>query len=522
MRCPYGYIVQDPWCEVHSAVHRSVQPLGLVPAIDRKGGKSGDTTPAGNAAAEAVQWTEAIKTMKSRLQMEYDTGIDDAGLIPKHIFHDAALAVYSIWENAEPSAEWSNDLRSEFYAGLNEGKPDFAAALAYNAMTYAHTPDQRFELLNLQGIAMTAMIEAGAPQELQCFRISAFEKALQALPEDRGWVHSDLLCRIRLANANLEYGIIKQAAELLEAARDEYAALLPAVREGRWGYAMHAKAAELAALLAKSVDTIAQLRTEPDPWPEEMIGMQVDPDPMPHWMLALELAFDQKLRTIDTLGYWDAAMDLLEAWFDELRCKPDAKPACAAVQEALMALNMPADNPDYGWVQYYIGVFAMRVGLQTEDMRSEAKDDDDQYQLAIAASSYRKALVDFEANGGTNRSLAGTTFQLAYAIHSQGEACRDTVALDEAIDLYEQSLARLAKAYDQEDMLLKAQTLVNLSEAMAQKAEILGDATLALRAHNIALDAAMEFTLWAHDEGIEVAQANCARIITIVDAIERS
>lgn len=96
---------------------------------------------------------------------------------------------------------------------------------------------------------------------------------------------------------------------------------------------------------------------------------------------------------------------------------------------------------------------------------------------------------------------------------------RETV-LDEAIGLYEQVIARKADASAEEDCLLVAQTQVNLSEAMAQMAEIESDTALARRALHIAGCAEVGFTLLAHDEGIEVAQANCARISDIIQAIE--
>ena len=69
--------------------------------------------------------------------------------------------------------------------------------------------------------------------------------------------------------------------------------------------------------------------------------------------------------------------------------------------------------------------------------------------------------------------------------------------------------------------MLVAQTQMNLSEAMAQKAQFIGDGALARRALGIAANAEMGFTLWAHDEGIEVAQANIARISGIIDELER-
>ena len=451
-------------------------------------------------------------------QVDLDTGIDESDLIVRQVIDDASFAAFTLRQGFE-TAEWLDEIRLEFHRAMSEGRPDYAVALAHGAMRHAHVSNAQFELLNLQGIGLTAMIETGGPVELQEFRITAFEKALQSLPADRGWDNNDVLCRIRLANAWLEYGTIRQDADMLGGARDEFAVLLPALREGRWGYAMHAKAAEIAVLLARTVEEIAKIGAPNDPWPDGMRVPAIDPDPLPHWLLALELALDPKLRAFDTLGYWDAAMEPLEEWLDQLRYKPEAKEAGAAVCKTLQALKLPSGNSDHGWVQYYMGVFATVAGLQADGMRTEAKSDGDADKLASAVSAYRKTLAEIEAgNGGYWPS---TAFQLAYAIHALGEARNDIVALNEAIGLYEQVILRLADCIDQEDSLLQAQTQVNLSEAMAQIAEITENGTLARHAMNIAADAEMGFTLWAHDEGIEVAQANIARITGVIVAIEQ-
>lgn len=451
--------------------------------------------------------------------IQFNTALDESGLIPQHIFDDANLTVFEHYQNQEARKYWFDDIRTAFSAALNEDRPDKAAALAYAALTYAHEPQFKFDLLNLQGIAVTKIVEAGGPVELHDFRIAAFEKALQSLPPDRGWDNNDVLCRIRLANAWREYGTIKHDADMLGGARDEYAVLLPALREGRWGYDMHAKAAEIASLLALTVDTIAKIDAPEDPWTEGMRIPSVDPDPLPHWLLALELALDHKLRSMDTLGFWDASMEILEEWLEDLRYKPEAKDSGAAVRDVLQALNLPPDNPDYGWVQYYIGVFAMEAGLQADGLRNEVKDAVDEDDLTSAVVAYRAALAAIEAEGTGN--WPSTAFQLAYALHSLGEARRDVTALDDALSLYEQVMARLADAYKQEDRLVVAQTQMNLSEAMAQKAQFIGDGALARRAMGIAANAEMGFTLWTHDKGIEVAQANIARISGIIDELER-
>ncbi|WP_430443818.1 hypothetical protein [Sphingorhabdus contaminans] len=441
--------------------------------------------------------------------LDLDTGIDDSGLLSHQVTSDAEHAVAALRQEFSAANIWQDEVRAHFHQALNQSRPDIGVALAYAAMLYAHTPEQQFELLNLQGIGLTKMIEAGGvegrdPLELLDFRVAAFEKALLALPPDRGWDNGDVLCRIRLAMAWREAGVAKGDIDLLEGARDEYAVLLPALREGRWGYAMHAKAAEIAALLAETVD--------------QLVKLGADADPLPLWLDALNLALDPELRAIDTLGYWDAAMEPLELWLDDLRYKPEAKEAATAVCEVLQRLNLAPDNPGHGWVQYYLGVYAMIAGLQADGLHREAREAEDEEHLAASITGYRQALGAIEAGDGGY--WPSTAFQLAYAIHSLGEARQDIVALDEAISLYEQVIARIVGSLDQEESLLQAQAQVNLSEAMAQLAAITGNVILSRRALEIASDAEMGFTLWAHDEGIEVAQANCAAIMGTIDAME--
>jgi hypothetical protein len=436
--------------------------------------------------------------------MSYDTELDKSGLIPTHIMQDAGLSSHSVCYDRDSSADWIDDIRAKFFAALDDGRPEWAAALVYDALMFAHDAKTESDMLYLQGVALTKMIEAGGPPDLHDFRVCAFQYALDSLLEDRGWSHQEILCRIQLAMAWHAAGEAKGDADRLDAASAEYSVLIPALRDGRLGNLQHAKAAELSVLRAQAYDKLTALGS--------------DDDTLPSWLYALKLALDPKLRSEDTLGYWDAAMEPLEKWLDELRYKLEAKEAGSAVRDALQALDIPPDNPDHGWVQYYIGVFAMAAGLQTEGLRSEAKDADDEDELVSAVTGYRHALSAIEQ--GDSGNWPGTAFQLAYALHSLGEARADVAVLDEAISLYEKVVARLADADDQEDCLLVAQTQTNLSEAMAQKAEIKGDAALARQALGIAAEAEMGFTLWAHDEGIEVAQANCARISGIIDEIE--
>lgn len=158
------------------------------------------------------------------------------------------------------------------------------------------------------------------------------------------------------------------------------------------------------------------------------------------------------------------------------------------------------------------------TGLQADGLRSEAKDADDETELLQSVAASRLALAAVES--GDSPGWISTAFHLAYAFHALGEARRDVAALDEAIGLYEQVAGRLADPEGMEEDLHLAQVRMNLSEAMAQKGEIIGDAALARDALNIAIDAHMTFTLWGHDDGFEVAQANCERISAIIDVIE--
>jgi tetratricopeptide (TPR) repeat protein len=442
-------------------------------------------------------------------KIDLETGIDDSGLLSHQVVSDAEYTVSALRQEFDAAAEWQDEVRAHFHQALTEARPDVAVALAHAAMLYAYTPNTQFEFLNLQGIGLTKMIEAGGvdgrdPLELLDFRVASFEKALLALPPDRGWDNGDVLCRIRLAMAWQEAGVAKSDIDLLHGARAEYAVLLPALKEGRWGYAMHAKTAEIAALLAQTSDEMARLGG--------------DIDPLPLWLDALNLSLDPQLRAIDTLGYWDAAMDLIEPWLEYLPDHPDARNACAAVRDGLQALNLPPDNPDHGWVQHFIGKMALAAGLQADGLRSEAKDAEDEAELLQSVAASRLALVAVES--GDSQGWVSTAFHLAYALHALGEARRDSPTLAEAIGLYEQVAARLANPDGMEEDLYLAQVRINLSEAMAQKGEIIGDVAIARAALNIATDAHMAFTLWGHDEGFEVAEANCERISATINLIE--
>jgi hypothetical protein len=280
--------------------------------------------------------------------------------------------------------------------------------------------------------------------------------------------------------------------------------LLPELERGRWGFATLAKAAEIAVYLAQTEKARAKL------------GEAVDP--LPYWLHALALAFDPKLRAADILGHWDAAADPIEAWIDDISHNSASREACAAAAEVLRRLNVPPDSEDYAWIQYHIGALAKAAGLQADGLRMEAKDADDEAELVAAVEAYRKALADIEEDDGV--SWHGTAFQLAYTLHALGEARADPAPLIEAIELYGMVTQILGLDEAMEEQLQLAQVQTNLSEAMAELAKIMGDADMAHKALRIAGDAELNLTLWAHDEGIEVAQSNCARIVAIIDEIE--
>ncbi len=437
--------------------------------------------------------------------MDLDTAIDESGLIPKHIMDDAKLSAFSSWQDRESNDEWMSDIRHEFSSALDAGRPEFAAALVFEALTYAFSNKDESDLLYLQGIALTKMLQAGDTAELHDYRIRAFENALNALLQDRGWTHAEILCRTALAHARLDAGKAKAEAKMLAAASDEFDALIPALRDGRLGFTQHAKAAELAALLAQAKEALAEHET-------------ADIDPLYYWINALKLALDPQRRSDDTLGYWDAAMELIEPWIEQLSEHKDAKTACSKVRDVLVALELPSENPDYGWVQHFIGKLSLAAGLQSDGLRTEAKNIDDEAELLQSVAASRMALVAVEAED--NQGWLSTAFQLAYALHSLAEKRCDIAHLDDAIGYYQQVANRLAGLDGMEEELYLAQVRMNLSEAMALKGELTGDAALARSALDIATDAHLAFTLWAHDEGIEVAQANCARISATIDAIE--
>jgi tetratricopeptide (TPR) repeat protein len=438
---------------------------------------------------------------------ELDTALNESGLFPKELWDDAyARAEQQFFgpvDGVSP-AEWVELVRKDFRFAADHERHDAAAAVAYEGLRFALSADAQFELLNMQGIALSALLDAGGPNDLHDFRCAAFENAMLALPDDRGWTHADLVCRIHLARAWQARGTLKGDLDDLEGAREEYAALLPELERGRWGFPIHAKAAEIAVYLAQTEEARAKLG--------ELV------DPLPHWLHALALAFDPKLRAEDILGHWDSAADPLEAWLDDINQNSANRTACSAAAEVLRSLDLPPDNDDSGWVQYHIGALSKAAGLHADGLRMEAQGVDDEAKLVAAVTAYRNALADIEDDDGV--SWHGTTFHLAYALHALGEARGDAEPLIEAIDLYDRVAHIFGQADRMEEQLQLAQVQTNWSEAMAELAKLQGDAQMARNALQIAGDAEMNFMLWAHDEGIEVAQANIAKIATIIKGVE--
>lgn len=438
---------------------------------------------------------------------ELDTALSESGLFPQNVWDGAGARVVQLYfdhNKITSTPEWLADIRSDFRRAMTEQRFNAAAALAYEALTYAHSPDTQFQVLVMQGTALTELLKEDGRDDLHDFRCAAFENAMLALPDDRGWGHEDMICRVHLARAWQARGTLKDNLDDLEAAHDEYAALLPELERGRWGFPTHAKAAEIAVYLAQTETERARL------------GEALDP--LPHWLRALALGFDPRLRAADALGSWDPAADALEAWLDQINHNSADREACSAAANVLQRLEVPPENDDYGWVQFYIGVLTRAAGLHGAGLRVEVQDPSDEAKLVAAVDAHRRALADVEAGDGD--SSYGAAFHLAYTLHALGEARADAEPLVEAISLYDRVARILGQEDGIEERLQLGQVQTNLSEAMAELAKIEGDADLARNALRVAGDAEMTFTLWAHGEGIELAQANCAKIMAVVEEIE--
>jgi hypothetical protein len=461
------------------------------------------------------KWSPTLK--------EYDTGLAASGLLSQNLLDDGFIVAAKICSGDDAREDWLGGIREEFYAAYEDGRPDAAAAISISAQMYADNFQSEFDLLYIQGVALVRMLENGGPSELNNFRIAAFQNALSILPEERRWDHQAIYCKINLAEAWQAGDDGKSDNEYLSAAYDLYGELIAAMRDGRLPFTLHAKAAELAALRAQTAQAL-QLKNR---WVAALPGMRgaaIEPDPLPHWLLALELALDPKLRAADTLGYWDGAMLILQPWIDAISNDRKAKVACAAARQTLEKLSLLPDDPKYSWVQHHIGSLALVTGLQAEGLRAEAHGAQDERELLVSINAYRKALASTDADD--NNGWISTAFHLAYALHSLGEARRDLGLLNEAIEYYEYTITRYCRFTDYEpddedDAPQFAQIMMSMSEAIAQKAELMGDAELASAALGVAEAALMGFTLSAHEEGIEAAQAVCQRISEIIDEIER-
>jgi tetratricopeptide (TPR) repeat protein len=441
---------------------------------------------------------------------DYDTGLEASGLLSQNVLDDGFIIATEISYGDDTREDWLEGIRQEFYAAYEDGRPDAAAAIVVCAQMYADDFQSEFDLLYMQGVALVRMLEDGGPPELNNFRMSAFQKALSILPEENRWDHKSICGKIHLAEAWHAGYDGKPDTKYLTAAYDLYGDLIVAMQDGRLPFTLYAKAAELAALRAQTAQAL------------HTFGGEIDP--LAHWKQALTLALDPVKRDEDTLGNWDSSMRILDKWVDKLSHNQEAKAAGVAVLQTLQALNLHPENPHYISVQYHIGSLALVTGLKAEGLRTEAQGNDDERQLLLSIDAYRKALTGTEADD--NIDWISTAFHLAYALHSLGEARRDLGLLNEAIEYYQATRTRFESSDDHDlneegDSLQFAQLLMSMSEAIAQKAELVGDAMLASSALGIAKVAHTGFTLWAHEEGIEAARFNFQGISEIIDKIMR-
>jgi hypothetical protein len=109
---------------------------------------------------------------------------------------------------------------------------------------------------------------------------------------------------------------------------------------------------------------------------------------------------------------------------------------------------------------------------------------------------------------------------LARALHTLSETRADAEPLAQAVGLYDRVAHMLVQEDEMNERLQLGQVQINLSEAMAELAKVEGDIDVARNALSVAGDAEMTFTLWAHDEGIELAQANLAKVTAVVKGME--
>jgi hypothetical protein len=454
---------------------------------------------------------------------DYDTGLAESGLLAQNVLDNAVIIAAKICYGDDASDDWVERIRGEFYAAYEDSSPDAAAAIVVCAQLYADDFQSAFDLLYMQGVALARMLENGGPPELNNFRMSAFQKALSVLPKENRWDYRSIYGKIHLAEAWQAGYDGEPDSEYLRAAYDLYGDLITAMQDGHLPFTLHAKAAELAALRAQTAQAL-QLKNR---WVSALPGMRgaaIEPDPLTHWLSALELALDPKLRAADMLGYWDGAMSILQPWIDALSNDRKAKVACAAARQTLEKLSLLPDDPQYSWVQHHIGSLALVTGLQAEGLRTEANGAQDERELLVSINAYRKALASTDADDDIG--LISTTFHLAYALHSLGEARRDLGLLNEAIGYYEYTIVRFKSSDDhnlddEDDALQFAQIMMSMSEAIGQKAELVRDAELARAGLGVAEAALMGFNLSAHEEGIEAAQANFARISQIIEEIGR-
>ena len=223
---------------------------------------------------------------------------DLSGLLAEQAMLDAADRAYTRWRDSEGVETWLDELRQDFHYACDSDRPDAAVALVNASLQYALTADGKYDLLHLQGVGLGKMLDDGGPAELFDYQIASFESAFRVLPENKETLHRRTLIRLLGAKAWQRKGFETQGTEALRVALGALNEILPIYQSGALGYPAHAKAAEVATLIASTAQSLS--------------AMGQDIDPLPRWLLALKLALDPELRAADTLGYWNAAIDPVE------------------------------------------------------------------------------------------------------------------------------------------------------------------------------------------------------------------
>ena len=433
-----------------------------------------------------------MTTLKARLSV----------LLPHDLLDEAALVAAAFSKRAGEGADWLEDVQDEFLRLCDVGKAHAAVALADAAMAFAKSAEERFDLLNLQGVGLCAMIAQGGSQLLFEARSLAFAEALQQLPESRDADFAIALCRVELGRALQAEGAIKRDDMPLRRALEQYSDLLPAFHNGRWGTPQHARAAEMAARIAQTIDSLA------------VLGVKVDA--MPYWHQALRLTFASHFRAADRSGNWQPAKEVIEQWFEVLPGRANGLTACIEAREALIALKITSENPDHDWVEYYLGALAAAAKVDDAKRQQDVEEDlPEDLSGAVEAGRRELALIDPADTG----QVEFVTFRLAYAIHALSEVLCDPDGLGEAIGLYEQLLKRDTDLQGREEEVKQAMLRANLAGAMALKGDLEDNIALARRAYGISTDARMALELFGTAQDQAAIDESTADIMAIIDAM---